>query len=98
MKKPLIALLGTAVVLLASGAALAADVPHAQTLSHQMLPQLYVDAEAAQAVCPTDQVVWVNWSARVSHLPDDRWYGHTTTGAYACAGASAAAGVKPASR
>ena len=85
-----------AVLLLASGVASAAEVPHAQPLVREALPPLYAAASIAQAACPTDQVVWVNWTARASHLPDDRWYAHTVSGAYACAVPSAEAGIEPA--
>jgi len=96
MNKSTIAALCAVVPLLIGGAAAAAETPHAQPLAHQMLPQLYVAASLAQAACPTDQVVWVNWEARMSHLPTDKWYGKTTSGAYACAAAAADAGIKPA--
>jgi hypothetical protein len=85
-----------AAALLVGGGAFAAETPHAKVYKPQMLPQLYVAASYAQAACPDDQVVWVNWSARISHLPDGKWYGHTVTGAYACAKTSAMAGIKPA--
>ncbi len=99
MNKSLAAGFCAVVALLAGTAAFAADGPKPNTLPphRDMLPQLYVSADKAQAACPDDKVVWVNWSARRSHLPDDKWYGHTVTGAYACAAAAAAAGVKPAS-
>jgi len=74
----------------------AAETPHTPVYKPQMLPQLYVAASDAQVACPDDHVVWVNWSARRSHLPDDKYYGHTQTGAYACAKTSAMAGIKPA--
>lgn len=96
MKTSMLASLCAATLSLAGGAASAADVPHAQPLQHEVLPPLYVAASIAQAACPTDQIVWVNWSARTSHRPDDYWYGRTVTGAYACAGPAAEAGIKPA--
>jgi hypothetical protein len=97
MNKSMIAAFCALAPLMTGGAASAADAPHAQPpLTRQMLPQLYVGADIAQAACPTDQVVWVNWEARMSHLPDDKWYGKTTSGAYACAEAAAEAGIKTA--
>jgi len=96
MKNSMLSGLCAAALLLVAGAASAADIPHAKPLVREALPPLYVDAVAAQATCPTDRVVWVNWSARMSHLPDDRWYGHTVSGAYACAAPSADAGIEPA--
>lgn len=94
MKKSTIAALCAVVPLLIGGAVSAAETPQPQ--ARQMLPQLYVAASLAQAACPTDQVVWVNWEARMSHLPNDVWYGKTTSGAYACAEAAVAAEIKPA--
>jgi hypothetical protein len=96
MNKSMIAVLCATAALLIGGEAFAAETPHPKVYRPQMLPQLYVAAEDAQAACPDDQVVWVNWSARTSHLPPDKYYGHTTTGAYACAKVSAKAGIKPA--
>lgn len=34
--------------------------------------------------CPGDTVVWLNQNTGVYHLPGDRWYGHTKSGAYVC--------------
>lgn len=96
MNRPMITSLCVTMSLLIGGAALAAETPQTKVFKPQMLPQLYTAAATAQAACPDDQVVWVNWSARKSHLPADKYYGHTVTGAYACAKASALAGVKPA--
>ena len=96
MNKLSIAGLCAATACLIGSEAFAADTPHTPVYRPQMLPQLYAAASDAQAACPDDQVVWVNWTARISHLPGDRYYGHTTTGAYACAKLSAKAGVKPA--
>jgi hypothetical protein len=97
MNKSMIAGLCATMALLVGAQVFAADTPHPKVYRPQMLPQLYVSPEKAQAACPDDKVVWVNWSARRSHLPDDKYYGHTTTGAYACAEAAAQAGIKPAS-
>jgi hypothetical protein len=96
MNKSTVAGLCATMALLICGGAFAAETPHTKLYRPQMLPQLYISAEEAQAVCPDDHVVWVNWSARTSHLPADKYYGHTQTGAYACAKASAKAGIKPA--
>src|SRR5271154_1558772 len=91
MNKSMIASLCMTAAVLVCGSASAA-----QPYRVEALPPLYVSVEAAQAACPTDQVVWVNWTARKSHLPDDRWYHATVVGAYACAKASAEAGIQPA--
>jgi hypothetical protein len=90
MNKSMLAGLCATVAVLTSGAASAAQPYH-----RDVLPPLYVDASVAQAACPADQVVWVNWTVRKSHVPGDRWYGETKTGAYACAQASAEAGIQP---
>ena len=90
MNKSMLAGLCATVALLTSGAASAAQPYHPQPL-----PPLYVAASIAQAACPADQVVWVNWTARKSHVPGERWYAATKTGAYACAQASAQAGIEP---
>lgn len=95
MNKSMIAGLCATAAVLISGAASAASVPHAQLFRPQALPSLYVSVTQAQAACPTDQVVWVNWEARTSHLPADKYYGHTKVGAYACATDSSAAGIRP---
>ena len=84
MNKSMIAGLCATVAVLLSGAASAADVPHAQLFRPEALPSFYISAAQAQAACPTDQVVWANWSARTEHLPADKYYGHTKVGAYAC--------------
>jgi hypothetical protein len=97
MNRSMMAGLSAALALSTATAAFAENTPNAKPYRPQMLPQLYVSADKAQAACPDDKVVWVNWSARKSHLPDDKYYGHTVTGAYACAATSAAAGIKPAS-
>jgi len=96
MNKSMIAGLCATLALLVGGAASAANVPHAQPYHKQALPPVYVSAALAQAACPTDQVVWVNWTAGTSHLPADKWYGRTKVGAYACATDSAQSGIRPA--
>src|SRR5271156_3789157 len=84
MNKSMIAGLCATVAVLLSGAASAAPTPHPQVFNPQQLPSFYISAAQAQAACPTDQVVWANWEARTSHLPNDKYYGHTKVGAYAC--------------
>jgi len=96
MNKSMIAGLCATVALLAGGAASAADVPHAKLYQNEALPPLYITAPLAQAACPSDQVVWVNWSTRTSHLPADKFFGKTIVGAYACAADSARLGFRPA--
>jgi hypothetical protein len=95
MNKSMIAGLCATVALLAGGAASAANAPRAQLYHKDALPPLYISASLAQAACPTDQVVWVNWSVGKSHLPDDKYYGRTKVGAYACATESSQAGIQP---
>jgi len=93
MNKSMLAGLCAAAALFVGGAASAATAPHAQLYRPQSLPALYVSATQAQAACPTDRVVWVNWEARTAHLPTDKYFGHTKVGAYACAAESSAAGI-----
>jgi hypothetical protein len=95
MNKSMVAGLCATMALLVGGAASAATVPHAQQYRKEALPPLYISAALAQASCPTDQVVWVNWSVGKSHLPNDKYFGRTKVGAYACATASSQAGIVP---
>jgi hypothetical protein len=95
MNKPMLAGLCAVAALLTAGAASAALPSRAQAYNAEPLPPLYVGQSVAQAACPADQVVWVNWTARKSHVPGDRWYASTKTGAYACAQASVGAGIQP---
>ena len=97
MTKSLVAGLCAAVALTVGSPAFAAGTSHNAPYHAQPLPPLYVSASLAQASCPTDQVVWVNWTARKSHVAGDRWYASTKTGAYACARPSAEAGIVPGS-
>ncbi len=92
MNKSMIAGLCATVAVLMSGAASAADTPHPKVFHAQELPSLYVSAQQAQAACPTDQVVWANWSTRTVHLPADKYYGRTKVGAYACEADAAQSG------
>jgi hypothetical protein len=41
-------------------------------------------AQAAQAHCPADTVVWLNVHTKVYHFDGGRWYGHTDGGAFVC--------------
>lgn len=91
MNKSMIAGLCATAAVFVSGAASAANYPYRP----EPLPPLYVSAALAQTACPADEVVWVNWTLRVSHDRADKFYGHTV-GAYACAADSAKAGIKPA--
>jgi len=84
MNKSMIAGLCATVAVLVSGAASAADTPHAKLYQPEAMPSLYITAAKAQAACPSDQVVWANWSAGTEHLPTDKYYGRTKVGAYAC--------------
>ncbi|MDB5359717.1 MAG: hypothetical protein JWO51_1014 [Rhodospirillales bacterium] len=97
MNKSMIAGLCATVALLVGGAASAADVPRAKLYRAEALPSLYVSAAQAQAACPSDQVVWANWSTRTVHLPADKYYGRTKVGAYACAADATQSGFRPAS-
>ena len=65
-------LLIIALLLFAPGAALAAGV------------QLFTGESEAQQHCPADIVVWVNTPTGIYHFKGMRWYGNTTSGAFAC--------------
>jgi hypothetical protein len=51
----------------------------------------------AQNHCPTDTVVWVNANGQTYNSSEERWYGRTVNGAFACKGEAEKAGyrVKP---
>jgi hypothetical protein len=48
--------------------------------------------QAAQALCPTDTVVWLNTATGIYHFQGERWYGNTKHGAYVCEKEADAAG------
>jgi hypothetical protein len=95
MNKSMIAGLCATVAVLVGGAASAADVPRAKLFRPEALPSLYISVAQAQAACPTDQVVWANWSTRTVHLPADKYYGRTKVGAYACEADATQSGFSP---
>ncbi len=45
-------------------------------------PRLFQSENAAQAHCPSDQIVWLNTSSGIYHEKGMRWYGNTRQGAY----------------
>ena len=53
-----------------------------------------------EVACPEDQVVWINLTTGVYHLPGDRFFGQTKSGAFVCGksalkeGAHAARGAR----
>jgi hypothetical protein len=46
--------------------------------------RLFATEIEAKKHCPADIVVWVNTLTGVYHFQGMRWYGNTTSGAYAC--------------
>ncbi len=54
--------------------------------------QLFASESAAQAHCPSDEVVWLNTASRIYHQKGMRWYGRTKQGAYVCRKEADAAG------
>ena len=47
------------------------------------LPTFPTEIQARQH-CPKETVVWLNLLTGVYHYRDQRWYGNTSDGAYAC--------------
>jgi hypothetical protein len=66
---------------------------HAKTQATQSAALAQFDTEAAaQAHCPSDQVVWLNTNSGIYHEKGMRWYGRTKHGAYVCRKEADAAG------
>ncbi|MGA7202299.1 MAG: hypothetical protein WBX26_10750 [Candidatus Cybelea sp.] len=59
-------------------------IAEAANVAQASLPQLFPTADAAQAHCPRDVVVWLNIPSGIYHYKGERWYGRTEHGAYAC--------------
>jgi hypothetical protein len=74
----------TALALLAAAAA-------AETLSPAQRFQFEL---WAQNHCPTDSVVWVNAATLTYNSNEERWYGRTVNGAFACKGEADKAGYR----
>ena len=49
---------------------------------------------AAQAHCPSDVVVWLNFPTMIYHYKGQRWYGKTKHGAYVCKKEAGTAGAR----
>ena len=52
----------------------------------------FADEKAAQAHCPSDEVVWVNTTSHIYHEKGTHFYGTTKHGEYACRKEADAAG------
>lgn len=66
---------------------------HPKTQATQSATLAQFDTEAAaQAHCPSDQVVWLNTNSGIYHEKGMRWYGRTKHGAYVCRKEADAAG------
>jgi hypothetical protein len=69
------------------------DVPDSGT--HDHANGFSTEAEA-KARCPTDTVVWVNFTSKIYHFSKTNSYGNTKNGEYMCESDTAAAGLRPA--
>ena len=56
--------------------------------------QFATEAEA-KASCPTDTVVWANFTSKIYHPSTSKVYGKTKRGAYMCEKEAAAGGFRP---
>ncbi len=56
--------------------------------------QFATEAEA-KASCPTDTVVWANFTSKIYHPSTSKVYGKTRRGAYMCEKEAAAGGFRP---
>ena len=65
----------TVLVLAAGGAAGAEPLPQTQRFQFELW---------AQNHCPDDIVVWVNARSQIYNSSEERWYGRTVDGAFAC--------------
>ena len=55
---------------------------------------MFQTESAAQAHCPSDEVVWLNADSGIYHEKGMRWYGHTRYGSYVCRKEADAAGYR----
>jgi hypothetical protein len=65
----------TVLALFADGAVAAEPLPQTQRFQFELW---------AQNHCPEDIVVWVNARSQIYNSSEERWYGRTTDGAFAC--------------
>ena len=65
-----------------------ASTSHSTTAT---LSQYKTEADAKGA-CGSDPIVWANTSSKILHASGDKYYGHTTHGAYVCQSAAQNAG------
>jgi hypothetical protein len=78
----------------ASGAPATTKPPATTSTSHHSTATLakYKTEADAKGACGSDSVVWANTSSKVLHASGDKYYGHTTHGAYVCQSAAQKAG------
>ena len=68
--------------------------PATTSTSHHSTATLakYKTEADAKGACGSDPIVWANTSSKVLHASGDKYYGHTTHGAYVCQSAAQNAG------
>ncbi|HUZ62559.1 MAG TPA: hypothetical protein VMU82_02490 [Acetobacteraceae bacterium] len=75
------------------GSILAGSILAASAMAAVPSGSRYKTQAAAQQVCGSDPVVWANTRSKVFHLPGDRYFGKTKSGAYVCQKVAEAAGM-----
>jgi hypothetical protein len=78
------ALLTFATLLPGPGGASPVVISQSAVVAEASLPPLFDAENAAEAHCPKDIVVWLNIPTGIYHYKNERWYGRTKHGAYAC--------------
>lgn len=73
-----------AALLPSDGAASPVSAADATIVAQASLPPLFSSEDAAQAHCPKNVVVCLNIPSGIYHYKNERWYGPTRHGAYAC--------------
>ena len=63
---------------------LAAVIGYASWPSHSSASNQFGSADAAQARCPGDTVVWLNIYSDIYHYAGSQYYANTSNGAYVC--------------
>lgn len=67
---------------------------HCNLLATAASVAMFDSERAAQAHCPSDEVVWLNLPTGIYHEKGMRWYGRTKHGAYVCRKEADAAGYR----
>jgi hypothetical protein len=68
--------------------------PATTSTSHHSTATLakYKTEADAKGACGSDPIEWANTSSKILHASGDKYYGHTTHGAYVCQSAAQKAG------